>query len=280
MAESTSLRLCIHPVPTKESLTGSVHRTRTQPCRASTTPPSMVRRAIAPATRLATGTTALTLSTSAILRTTSRANSKTPGTPQEADMVDTGLKSTVPETLLVVGRPTAMLQRMSTQEAARGLRLADVLALPVLPPLTPANSRRLAVLQNQPTILAAALPLHQGRIQVGSTAKHHAALHRQPTRLGLTPPVHPGRTRGTVGLHVDRLLLSIIPELNASAALKDPVLALLATPMELAPTTAIASPALRDPVQVLRATPTEHAPTTATAHLLQEPTRLVQFLPL
>ena len=134
MAESTSISLRIHPVLTKKPLTGSVHRTRTQPCRASTTPPSMVRRAIAPATRLATGTTALTLSTSAILRTTSRANSKTPGTPQEADMVDTGLKSTVPETLLVVGRPTAMLQRMSTQEAARGLRLADVLALPVLPP--------------------------------------------------------------------------------------------------------------------------------------------------
>ena len=280
MAVSTNLPLCIHPLPTKKSLTGSVHRARTQPCRAITTPPSVVRWAIAPATHLATGTIALTLSTLAVLRTTSRVNSKTPKTPQEADMVDTGLKSTVPETLLVVGRPTAMLQRMSTQEAARGLRLADVLALPVLPPLTPVNSRRLAVLQNQPTILAAALPLHQGRIQVGSTAKHHAALHRQPTRLGLTPPVHPGRTRGTVGLHVDRPLLSIIPELNASAALKDPVLALLATPMELAPTTAIASPALRDPVRVLRATPTEHAPTTATAHLLQEPTRLVQFLPL
>jgi hypothetical protein len=255
MAVSTNFPLCIHPVPTKKSLTGSVHRTRTKSCRASTTPPSVVRRAIASATHLATGTTPLTLSTLAILRTTSRANPKTPETPQEADTVDTGLKSTVPEMLLVVGQATAILPRTSTQETARGLRPADALALPVLPPLTPVNSKQLAVLQNQPTTLAAALPLHQGRIQVGSTAKHHVALRRQLTRLTLTPPAHQGRTRSTVGLHVARLPPFIIQEPNAS-------------------------PALRDPVLVPLATPTEHAPTTATAHLLQEPTRLVQFLPL
>jgi hypothetical protein len=280
MAESTSIPLRIHPVLTKKPLTGSVHRTRTQPCLASTTPPSLVHPATAPATHLATGTIALTLSILAVLRTTTRVNFKTPKTPQESDMVDTGLRSTVPETLLVAGQPTAMPPRTSTQETAQGLRLVDALALPVLPPPTLVNSRRLAVLQNQPTTLAAALLLHQGRIQVESTAKHHAAPHRQPTRLALTPPAHQGQMRSTVGLQVARLLPFIIPDLNASLVLRDLVLALPAMPTELAPTTAIGSPALRDPVQVLPATPTEHAPTTATAHLLQEPTRLVQFLPL
>lgn len=168
-------------------------------------------------------------------------------------MVDIGLRSTVPETLLVVGQPTAMLQRTSTQETARGLRPADALALPVLPPLTPVSSRRLVVLQNQPTTLAAALPLHQGRIRVESTAKHHAALTRQPTRHALTPPAHQGQTRSTVGLHVARLPPSTIQEPNAIRALRDPILALLATP-------------------------TEPAPTIATARHLQELTRLAQFL--